>query len=116
MIMDHDAVKTFCDALPGATREQPFGPEVDCWKVGGKIFALMASDGARISLKCADAQMAEMLISVGRAGRAPYLPRGGWIAVSVAETDEGELKERLLESYQTVRASLPKKVQALLGD
>jgi predicted DNA-binding protein (MmcQ/YjbR family) len=114
--MEHASIKNFCESLPGACYEQPFGPGTDVWKVGGKIFAMSAQGSGRVSLKCADDQVAEMLISVGRAGTAPYLPRGGWIALAVEGTDEAEMKERLMESYQTVRDSLPQKVQAALNN
>jgi len=113
--MTEDDVIAFCNDLPGAVREQPFGPETEVWKVGGKIFALMATGSGRVSVKCADPDFAEMLISVGRAGKAPYLPRGGWIAVELATLDEDEMRLRLRESYDTVRSSLPKRVQQALG-
>ncbi|TCO72433.1 MmcQ/YjbR family DNA-binding protein [Rhodovulum euryhalinum] len=113
--MTEDQIIAHCDALPGAVRERPFGPETDVWKVGGKIFALMAPGSGRVSVKCADPDFAEMLISVGRAGKAPYLPRGGWIAVDCTACDDAEMTRRLTESYDVVRASLPKRVQAGLG-
>lgn len=39
---------------PSATEDFPFGPEVAVFKVGGKIFALMPTDAAplTVSLKC----------------------------------------------------------------
>ncbi|MEX5729247.1 putative DNA-binding protein (MmcQ/YjbR family) [Rhodovulum iodosum] len=109
--MTEDDLIAFCDARKGATREQPFGPQTDVWKIGGKIFAMMAHGSDRVSLKCADAEIADMLVSTGRAGKAPYLPRGGWIAVPVSTTDETELKERLMASYEAVLHSLPRKVR-----
>lgn len=112
--MTEDQILAFCDGLPGAARSQPFGPGTDVWKVGDKIFALMAPGSGRVSLKCADPGFAEMLISVGRAGKAPYLPRGGWIALETARHDPEEMAHRLRESYDTVRASLPRRVQATL--
>lgn len=75
----------------------------------------MARGSGRVSLKCADPDYAGMLISVGRAGKAPYLPRGGWSAVHAATCDDAEMTHRLRESYDTVRARLPKRVQAELG-
>lgn len=110
--MTEDQIIAFCDALPGATRETPFGPDTLVWKVGGKIFALLAPGSGRVSVKCADPDYAEMLISVGRAGKAPYLPRGGWLAADCSDCDDNEMAHRLRESYDTVRSSLPKRVQA----
>ncbi|MBN2905431.1 MAG: MmcQ/YjbR family DNA-binding protein [Rhodobacteraceae bacterium] len=111
--MTEDQIIALCDALPGAMRSQPFGPEVEVWKIGGKIFALMARGGARISVKCADPGFAELLIETGAATRAPYLPRGGWIAIDT--TDRDTLTHRLRESYDTVRARLPKRLRDTLG-
>ena len=113
--MTEDEIIAFCTALPGATHERPFGPETEVWKVGGKIFALMARGSGRVSLKCTDPDFAEMLISVGRAGKAPYLPRGGWIAIEPALLGPTETTDRLRESYETVRARLSKRLRDNLG-
>ena len=109
--MTEDQIIALCDALPGAVRDRPFGPETEVWKVGGKIFALMATGSGRVSLKCADPDYAEMLISVGRAGKAPYLPRGGWIAIEPALLGPTEPTDRLRESYETACARLPKRLR-----
>ncbi|BAQ68604.1 hypothetical protein NHU_01446 [Rhodovulum sulfidophilum] len=109
--MTEDALCAFCDALPGATRSQPFGPGIEVWKIGGKIFALMAPGSGRISVKCADPEFAAMLIETGRAQKAPYLPRGGWISVGFGAQDTDEMAHRLRESHATVRASLPRRVR-----
>lgn len=105
----------YCDALPGATRDHPFGPETEVWKIGERIFALMAQGSGRVSLKCADPDFAEMLISVGRAAKAPYLPRGGWIVVETEALSDDEMTLRLRESYDTVRSHLPRRLQDTLG-
>ncbi|TCM84697.1 MmcQ/YjbR family DNA-binding protein [Rhodovulum steppense] len=110
--MTEDQIIAFCDALPGATREQPFGPEAEVWKLGGKIFAILALGQGRVSLKCPDPAFAEMLIETGRATRAPYLPRGGWIALPASDPD---LAHRLTESHATIRASLPRRLRDSLG-
>ena len=113
--MDRDAVNAHCAALPGAEKSDPWGDGHDCWKVGGKMFAVMgvAKDG--VTLKCPDTDVAAMLIDVGRAERAPYLPRGGWVLVRWGGMDADELSERLTTSYLTVRRSLTKRAQAALG-
>lgn len=113
--MDHNDLNAYCAELPGAKLDHPFGPETDVWKVGDKIFALSAPGSERVSLKCADAQMADMLVAMGRVGKAPYLPRGGWIAADMTQMDESELKERVLDSYQTVLAGLPSRKRAEIG-
>lgn len=49
-------------SLPNAVLDHPFGQETAVFKVGGKMFALVAkgSDPLRVSLKC-DPHLAELL-------------------------------------------------------
>ena len=44
------AVLDCCRALSGASEEFPFGPQVTVFKVGAKVFAIVAADS--VSLKC----------------------------------------------------------------
>ncbi len=79
---------------------------------------MFASTGVRskgVSFKCADPGDAVMLIDLGRAEKAPYLTRGGWVFVRWGGMRADELRARLTVAYLTVRRSLPKKVQAVLG-
>ncbi len=52
--MTRDEVFDFCAAMPGAFEDYPFGEGVAVFKVGGRMFALVAlNDGAgSVSLKC----------------------------------------------------------------
>ena len=79
---------------------------------------MFASTGAKsegVTFKCADPGDAEMLIDLGRAEKARYLARGGWVFVRWETMDADELRERLSTAYLTVRRNLPKKTQASLG-
>lgn len=113
--MTRDDVNAHCAKMPGAEVSDPWGGGHDCWKVGGKMFALMGVMNYGVSLKCQDASEAAMLVDLGRAERAPYLARGGWVLVRWGAMDEDELAGRLMRSYVTVRRSLPKRIQANLG-
>ena len=113
--MTREEVNAHCASLPGAGVSDPWGGGHDCWKVADKMFASMGVKSEGVSLKCASAGDAAMLIDLGRAERAPYLTRGGWVLVRWGTMDEDELRERLTMSYLTVRRSLPKRVQAALG-
>ncbi|MCP5073743.1 MAG: MmcQ/YjbR family DNA-binding protein, partial [Rhodobacteraceae bacterium] len=93
----------------------PWGGGHDVWKVGGKSYAIMGTQNEGVTLKCADSGTAQMLIEVGRAEKAPYLPRGGWVFVRIGAMESGELAKRLRTSYLTVRSSLTKKLQSTLG-
>jgi predicted DNA-binding protein (MmcQ/YjbR family) len=80
-----------------------------------KVFAIFAGEGeGRVTLKCADEETARFLIEIGAATKAPHLPRGGWIALTVADVGDEEMRERLSTSYEVLKASLPKRVQAAL--
>ena len=113
--MTRDEINAFCEDLPGAEVSDPWGGGHDCWKVGGKMFASMGTEAEGVSLKCADAGEAAILIEVGRAERAPYLTRGGWVMIRFGDMDANELRERLTTSYLVVRRGLTKKVQASLA-
>lgn len=109
--MYNKAINASCAALPGAVVTDPWGGGHEVWKVGDKSFAFMGTQGIGITLKCADQATANMLIEVGRGFKAPYLPRGGWVLFHFNTLEDGELEERIQTSYDTVFASLTKKLQ-----
>ncbi|MGX9350559.1 MmcQ/YjbR family DNA-binding protein [Shimia sp. W99] len=110
--MSRDTINTICRALPGAQWSEPFGPGHDVWKVGDKIFAAIGAQGTGVSVKTPDTDTAQMLIDAGVGTKAPYFHRS-WIHLPLdAETDE--LAHRIHASYDTIRASLPKKRQDAL--
>jgi predicted DNA-binding protein (MmcQ/YjbR family) len=106
-------VNSFCASLPGAEVTQPFGPEHDCWKIGGKMFAIIGQMGDGVSVKTDHIDTASLLIETGRAIRAPYL-HASWVRFPFGRVDDTELCDRLRASYALIRAGLPKKLQASL--
>ncbi len=113
--MTRDEINALCKIFPGSEVSDPWGGGHDVWKVGDKSYAIMGTQNEGVTLKCADSGTAQMLIEVGRAEKAPYLPRGGWVFVRFGAMESGELAERLRTSYLTVRSSLTKKLQSTLG-
>ncbi|MDV7142851.1 MmcQ/YjbR family DNA-binding protein [Tropicimonas sp. TH_r6] len=109
--MDRDATSSFCATLPGANLSAPFGPGHDIWKIGGKIFAAIGAQGRGVSVKCADIDTAEMLRETGAFEKAPYFHRS-WVLLPFETTEEDEAEHRITMSYDLVRASLTKKLQA----
>jgi predicted DNA-binding protein (MmcQ/YjbR family) len=61
-MVSHLDVEAYLLSMPNARLDYPFGEEVAVYKVGDKMFALVAekSDPVRISLKC-DPRLAETL-------------------------------------------------------
>ena len=53
-----------------------------------------------------------MLIDAGAATKAPYFHKS-WVLVPFS-AEEDEMRHRITTSYQIIRASLPKKIQAEL--
>lgn len=113
--MIRKAINTYCATLPGAENSDPWGGGHDVWKVGNKSFVIMGTQNQGASLKCVDEETARMLIEVGHAEKAPYLPRGGWVFLRFGTIDEDEFLDRVKTSYLKVRSSLTKKLQASLA-
>ena len=112
--MSRETVNAICQRLPGAVYSEPFGPGTGVWKVGEKIFAAIGSEDIGVSVKCPDAETAEMLRDAGAAVKAPYFHRS-WVLVPFARADAAELTHRVHVSYDTIRASLTRKAQAALA-
>ena len=107
-------VEAFCLSRTAATVERPFGPDVQTFKVGGKIFAMLEDRGG-LCFKASEIAY-ELLREQGRAERAPYLPRGGWLRVArVEDWDVQELSDLIAHSHTLVARGLTRKVRQSLG-
>ena len=60
--MTHKEIEEYILSMPNARLDYPFGKDVAVYKVGDKMFALIAegTDPLRLSLKC-DPQLAKLL-------------------------------------------------------
>jgi predicted DNA-binding protein (MmcQ/YjbR family) len=60
--MDHKTIEAIILSMPNSRLDYPFGKDVAVYKVGDKMFALIAegTDPLRLSLKC-DPQLAKLL-------------------------------------------------------
>lgn len=112
--MTRDVVNRICAALPGADLSDPWGGGHDCWKVGGKMFAVIGAVSPTVSVKTDGIETAELLIETGIAERAPYFHRS-WVALPL-DCESDELRHRIESSYRLIRKGLPKKVQAALKE
>ncbi|TKW68007.1 MAG: MmcQ/YjbR family DNA-binding protein [Paracoccus denitrificans] len=111
--MSRKLVNKIAGAFAGAELSDPWGGGHDCWKVGGKIFALIGAMEERVSVKCDSVETADMLIDAGIAKKAPYMHRS-WVSLD-CDAPRDELEHRIRQSYLIIRASLPKKVEAGLA-
>ena len=115
--MNLEKLRRHCLAFPGATEQIQWGDNL-VFKVGGKMFALAATEPAaahRLSFKCTDEGFAELLENDGVAP-APYLARAKWVALERFDAlSDREIEHRIHEAYDTVFERLPRKDQAAIA-
>jgi predicted DNA-binding protein (MmcQ/YjbR family) len=111
-------LKRACLALPGATEDFPFDPEVSVFRVGGKIFGLsrLAGDPLRISLKCAPELAVRLRAEHPAVVPGYHLNKRHWNTVAI----DGSVPDRLLldmieDSYDLVAESLTRAQRAESG-
>lgn len=114
--MNIDWVRKYCMQMPHTTESLQWGDDL-VFKIGGKIFAVLVLELARVwlSFKCTPEEFAEL---TERAGiiPAPYLARYYWVALETYEALGAPELERLLRgSYERVLENLPRKTRAALA-
>ena len=100
------AILDACAAQLAASRSQPFGPEVDVFKVVGKVFALVstrAGDG-QLTVKC-DPAVSEALRAEHPAITPGYhMNKRHWITVALdGSVPLAVLRELIEDSHLLVR-------------
>ena len=101
--MNTDEIREFCLSLPGATEKLQWGDAL-CFKIGGKMFAVMGLDNPRLSLKCTADTFAE-LIERENIRPSPYLGRHNWVMLERLDAlGNDELRRTIRQSYELVRA------------
>lgn len=106
-------IHTYCLSKHGAVKTQPFGEFPICYKVGGKIFAQVYSD--KITLKCTAFQgdfFRQMYPNVVVRGyHCPPVQQPYWNTIDLAHFPAEELPRMIDLAYETVIASLSKKIR-----
>jgi predicted DNA-binding protein (MmcQ/YjbR family) len=106
--MKVDAIREYCLACPQAEENLQWGDEL-CFKVGGKIFAMLGLDNPRLCFKCAPETFAE-LIEREDIRPAPYVGRYKWVMLDRLDALRwNELQELIGASYEMVAAKAPGK-------
>ncbi len=106
--MNVDSVQSFCLAFPQATEKLQWGENL-CFKVGGKIFAILnlGTVPPGVCFKC-DAERFGELVEREGIVPAPYLGRYKWVLVERLDgLRDGELKDLVSRSYAMVAAKAP---------
>jgi predicted DNA-binding protein (MmcQ/YjbR family) len=116
--MNAESLRTFCLAKKGVEESQPFGPDNLVYKVGGKMFLLVSLDAVplQFNAKC-DPDMALKLREHHNCVLPGYhMSKKHWNTVVVDGTvSDKMLLQWVLDSYNLVYESLPKRIKAELA-
>ncbi len=108
--MDLDKLRTLCMSFPGATEGIKWENHI-CFMVAEKMFCVTGEWGG-VSIKVTPEDFEELTERDGIVP-TPYMARNMW--VSIQQFDKLKPKEwqhYIRQSYELIRAKLPKKVQA----
>lgn len=97
--------------LPETTEENPFGPEVDVYKVAGRIFAILSaeSDPPTVALKCDPALSLHLRDHYAAVTPGYHLNKKHWNSVALDGTiPPDEIDDLVAHSWTCVVAGLPK--------
>ena len=115
--MRHAEIEKFCLSLPAATLSIQWG-EDRVFKVGGKMFAVMAPSRAKpqtMSFKAGETSF-HILTQLRHIVPAPYLARVHWVYLERLDAlKTKELKAYLERAHRLVAGRLSKKKRAGLG-
>jgi predicted DNA-binding protein (MmcQ/YjbR family) len=113
--MDIEWVRQHCLSHPHTTEQIQWGNDL-LFKVGGKMFAGMPLEPARVwlTMKADPEEFSELLEHQGVIP-APYMARAKWIAIENERAlPRAEVFRLVSKSYELVFANLTKKLQAEL--
>jgi predicted DNA-binding protein (MmcQ/YjbR family) len=106
--MTIDQIRAYCLSFPHATENLQWGDDL-CFKIVGKIFAMLGVDNPRLCFKCTPETFAE-LIEREDIHPAPYVGRYKWVMLdSLDALSDRELEDSIRHSYEMVAAKAPKK-------
>ena len=103
--MNIDSFRHFCLSFPSAKENLQWGGSL-CFKVGGKIFAVLGVDAVppNLCFKCTPETFAELTEQEGIV-RAPYVGRYKWVQFERLDIlRDAELEELIRESYRMIAA------------
>ena len=110
--MNVERFREQCLAKNGVTEDSPFGPEHLVYKVGGKMFALLAFEEIppTANLKCDPDLALELRDRYEDVQPGYHMNKKHWNTVRIdGAIPSGELTKMIDHSYELVVKSLPKK-------
>jgi predicted DNA-binding protein (MmcQ/YjbR family) len=109
--MDLAEFREYCLAKRAVTEGTPFGEDVLVFKVGGKMFALVALDEvpASANLKCDPDLALELRDQYEQIQPGYHMNKKHWNTVEIdSGIPDAELRKMIDHSYELVLKSLPK--------
>ncbi len=108
-----EALKNFCLRLKGTTFDSPFGENLVCFRVGGKIYAIADLTDRRVNLKAEPEEALRLREAWPDQIRPGYhMNKKHWNTVDLAAGLSHEIIAKMVEqSYRLVFAGLPKKIR-----
>jgi predicted DNA-binding protein (MmcQ/YjbR family) len=104
-----DAIREYCLGFDLTTEKLQWGDAL-CFKVSGKMFAVLGLDNLRLSFKCTPERFSE-LIEHEDIHPSPYLGRYKWVKLDRLDAlGWDELQELIRQSYEMVAAKAPRKL------
>jgi len=116
--MQVDAFREYCLKKPRVTEGLPFGPENIVFKVGGKMFALLALDEIppAANLKCDPDRALELRDRYEEVTPGYHMNKKHWNTVQlVGAIPDSEIRQMIDHSYDLVVQSLPRAARERLG-
>jgi predicted DNA-binding protein (MmcQ/YjbR family) len=113
--MNAEDFRAYCLGKSAATEGTPFGPEDIVFKVGGKMFALLAFEEVppKANLKCDPDLALELRDRYEQVEPGYHMNKKHWNTVVLdGVIPDKELCEMIDHSYDLVAGSLPKRVKA----
>lgn len=110
--MDIDALRARLLAMPGASEETPFGPDALVYKVGGKMFALVAWEAVplSVSLKCDPLHALALRDEFAAVQPGYHFNKRHWNTVTLdGSVPEAVVDAMIQESYDLVLAGLARR-------
>ena len=113
--MNIDQFRNICMAFPAVTEDVKWDNDL-CFSVGGKMFCVTALDPPfKASVKVRDDEFEELSNSEGFMP-APYMARAKWVLVTEpSRLNKNEWEQYIKQSYELVKAKIPKKTLKELG-
>lgn len=115
--MNTETLRDYCLAKPGVTESFPFGGDALVFKVADKMFALLSTESqpTTINLKCDPERAVQLREEHSSVTPGYHMNKTHWNTVTIdGRVRRVDVQEWIDHSYELVRKSLPKAVQAQL--